>query len=140
MQICSFAYSIWLPKWAKYAPNSIFSYMQPIIFPAWVSNFHIHLCFKSSFKNVNLAYLHIQNGHQDGQITFETYSCPSLQFPWTDHHTEYCCSQQFLQTTSWQYSKTTGAHCVLPSFYVLLMQILCKHWVCHQLVTLHVSL
>ena len=74
-KFCSFAYSIWLQQWVKYAPNSIFSYMHSTFFTAWVSIFHIHLCLKSSFKNI-LAYLHIQNGHQDGQITLERFSCP----------------------------------------------------------------
>ena len=43
-KFCSFEYSIWLPKWMKHAPNSIFSSTQSTILQ------HGLPCLKYSFK------------------------------------------------------------------------------------------
>ena len=74
----SFSYSIY--------GHHIFIYTDHI-FIAWVYNYHIHLCIRSSFKFGS------------------------------EGNKEYCCSQQFLQTTSWHYLQTAGIH-----------------WVCHLLI------
>ena len=38
-----FAYSIWLPKWPNYAPNSIFSCLPSKVYIPLVSNFHMYM-------------------------------------------------------------------------------------------------
>ena len=48
------------------------SFWSPLFFIVMDSTFHttLHLCFRSPYKYLYLANLHIQYGHQNGQLNF----------------------------------------------------------------------